>query len=201
LDAAEELFAHFGFRGASLGAIAKTASVSTGLTGYFFGSKEGLHREVLLRVFARRDAALQRVATEAEELLGEASDGGEAALRRLVDGYVAFLCSNPTFVPLLTRDALEHPTDRAVRPRHAQQFAERLGSIMARTGVVEAEYAPDQLFLSVIGMCYFPLEHDVTIVAGMGQRAWTEAFQEKRVDHIVRLLLGPSAQLKPHGLR
>lgn len=191
LEAAEDLFADLGFQGASLAAIAERAGVSVGLPGYFFGAKEDLHGEVLQRVFERRDAALESVATEAEELLEETGNG-KAALRRLIGGYVDFLLDNPTFVWLLTRDALEHAGNREVQPRHSQRFAERMIRIMVSAGVVEAEDAPDQLILSLLGMCYFPLEHDATVVAGMGQRAWARAFQEKRVDHIVRLLLRPA---------
>ncbi|MFC5821932.1 TetR/AcrR family transcriptional regulator [Nonomuraea harbinensis] len=192
LDAAEQLFADLGFQGASLAAIAERAYVSVGLPGYFFGSKEDLYHEVLQRVFERRDAALELVATEAEQLLEAAPGDGEAALRRLIGGYVDFLLDNPTFVSLLTRDALERVGRREGQPRHSQRFADRMIRIMAQAGVVEADEAPEQLFLSLIGMCYFPLEHDATIVAGMGQRAWAQAFQEKRVAHIVRLLR-PSA--------
>jgi AcrR family transcriptional regulator len=193
LDAAERLFADLGFQGASLAAIAEQAGVSVGLPGYFFGCKEELHRAVLARVFERRNAALEAVAIEAESLLQKNPDEGEPALRRLIGGYVEFLLDNPTFVWLLTRDALEHAGDREVLPRHSQRFADRMVEIMTRAGVAEAEHAPDQLFLSLIGMCYFPLEHDATMVAGMGQRAWTRAFQDRRVDHIVRLLLHQTA--------
>ena len=193
LDAAEQLFADLGFQGASLAAIAQRARVSVGLPGYFFGSKEELHKAVLERVFERRNAALEAVATAAEQLLEQSPDEGEEALRLLVCGYVDFLLDNPTFVWMLTRDALEHSDTREQMPRHSQQFADRMVAVMTRAGVKEAEHSPDQLFLSLIAMCYFPLEHDATIVAGMGQRAWTPAFRDRRVDHIVRLLLGRTA--------
>ncbi len=189
LDAAEQLFAELGFTGASLAAIADKAGVSVGLPGYFFGSKEDLHREVLHRVFERRDAALDEVVDAAETLLAESPDDAEGALRKLVGGYVEFLLTTPTFVWLLTRDAIERAGDREVAPRHSRHFAERMVEIMTQIGVVGPGDDSDQLVLSVIGMCYFPLEHDATIVAGMGQRAWSRTFQEKRVDHIVRLLM------------
>lgn len=189
LDAAEQLFADLGFQGASLAAIADRATVSVGLPAYFFGSKEALHDAVLHRVFDRRNAALDEVATRAEQVLDDDPEAGEEALRLLIRGYVDFLLFNPTFVWLLTRDALEHAGRREELPRHDQRFADRMVAVMTRAGVAEAALAPEQLFLSLIGMCYFPLEHDATIVAGMGQRGWTRAFQDRRVDHIVRLLL------------
>lgn len=193
LDAAENLFASEGFQGASLAAIAKRAEVSVGLPGYFFGSKENLYRDVLHRVFERRNAAMDAVTTAAEELLSASPDDGEAALHRLVEGYVNFLMDNPTFVSLLSRDALEHAGNREVQPRHSPEFVKRMIQVMEQSGVAGAADNPDHLFLTFIGMCYFPLEHDATIVAGMGHRAWTPAFQQKRVDHIVRLLLSRGA--------
>ena len=189
LDAAVQLFAVVGFLGASLSGFADGARVSVGLACFFFGSKEELHDAVLQRVFDRRDTALDKVATDAEQLLERSPEAGEEALRLLIRGYVDFLLENPTFVWLLTRDALEHADNREELPRHSQRFADRMVTLMARAGVREAAHAPDQLFLSLIGMCYFPLEHDATIVAGMGQRAWSRSFHDRRVDHIVRLLL------------
>lgn len=188
LQAAEETFAALGFQGASLAAIAEKAGVSVGLPGYFFGSKEALYQEVLATVLQRRDQALQAVAAAAEELLEPPHADPVRALECLLAGYTDFLRQHPTFVALLARDALEHAGRRESVPRHSTEFATRAMRIMARAGVREAERDPEQLLLSVIAMCYFPLEHDATIVAGMGMRAWSESFQRKRISHIVRLL-------------
>ena len=187
LDAAEGLFATAGFHGVSLSTIARRAEVSPALLVYFFQSKAGLYDEVIARVLARRDVALNEVADEASTLLDEC--GGHAALRHLVGGYIDYLLGNPTFVPLLTLDALAHASRREDKPRHARHFAARTMDIMVRAEVPEATSDPDQLFLSLIAMCYFPLEHDTTLVAGMGHRAWSRAFRDKRVDHIVSLLM------------
>lgn len=197
LDAAEIHFARQGFDGTSIAAIAKSAGVSVGLPGYFFGSKEQLYREVLRRVFDNRDIVLGRVTTAAEQILDSSNDG-VSAIRHLVWGYTEFLLDNPTFVWLLTRDALEHANTREKSPRHSLMFAERMAKIMSRAGCVIAGDDPDNFFLSLIAMCYFPLEHDATVVAGMGQRAWSHAFQTRRVEHIVQLLL-PHGRQEPTG--
>ena len=49
LDAAEELFAEAGFNGVSVRQIVDRAKVNLGAIPYYFGSKENLFKEVLLR--------------------------------------------------------------------------------------------------------------------------------------------------------
>lgn len=49
LDAAEIAFAHYGFAGASLRDIVERVNVTQALVNYYFGSKNGLFREVYLR--------------------------------------------------------------------------------------------------------------------------------------------------------
>ncbi len=189
LDAAELVFAESGFPGASLAAIAKAATVSAALPAYFFGSKEQLYDAVIARSLARRADYVERVRARAEEHLDGTSRGTEAALRELVSGYIDFLLTNPAFVPLLTRDALKHADARENLPRHASSFAESLRGFLVRAGATHVDTELDHLLLTVIAICYFPLEHDSTLVAGMGHRAWSESFQARRVEHIVHLLL------------
>ena len=189
LDAAEQLFADYGYQGASLTAISQAAGVSPGLPAYFFGSKEGLHARVLARLLERRDRHLAEVRDTAEGLIDGTTAGTEAALRELVSGYIGFLMGNPTFVHLLTRDAMEHIGRREQLPRHATSFAEGLRHFLAMATTEHLDLELDHLLLSVVAMCYFPLEHDSTIVAGMGHRAWTQSFQDRRIEHIVRLLM------------
>lgn len=189
LESAEQLFAERGFDGASLAAIASAAKVSVGLPAYFFNSKEELYTAVLDHVFTRRDGALRRVIAEAEALLDPAEDDNTPAVRHLIGGYLDYLLKHPSSVWLLTRDALEKANTRVAQPRLFHEFVEGTIRILQGAGVKEASVDGEHLVLSIIAMCYFPLEHDATIVSGMGRRAWTPAFREQRVDHITRLLL------------
>jgi AcrR family transcriptional regulator len=189
LDAAESQFADRGVSGASLAAIAKVAGVSAALPAYFFGCKEDLYDAVIERILAKREAHVVGVRMRAEKCLDGSRAGTEAALRELVAGYIGFLLDNPSFVPLLTRDALSRTDSRERMPRHAQAFAESLRGFLSRAGASQVNSELDHLLLTVIAMCYFPLEHDATIVAGMGHRAWSESFQAQRVEHIVDLLM------------
>jgi AcrR family transcriptional regulator len=64
LDVSEMLFAELGYMGTSMRDVAKRANVTSGMTTYYFGSKENLFREVFLRrgskiAEARRDALAQ----------------------------------------------------------------------------------------------------------------------------------------------
>jgi len=49
LDAAEELFAEYGFNGVSVRQIVERARVNLGAVPYYFGTKENLFKEVILR--------------------------------------------------------------------------------------------------------------------------------------------------------
>jgi AcrR family transcriptional regulator len=64
LDAAEQLFAHRGYDGASVRAITRLAGVELGLASYHFGTKDELYRQVVLRraptMAGDLDAALKR---------------------------------------------------------------------------------------------------------------------------------------------
>jgi AcrR family transcriptional regulator len=191
LDAAERVFAREGYDGASLAAIGREAGVSGTLPAYFYKDKATLYAAVVGRLFEHRDRALDEIADQAIATLGEDGDALRRGLRILVGGYLGFLLDRPTFVQLMTRDALEMArAGRATAPRHSpgyergvRRFIEALPS---RPG---PGTDPDQLLISVVALCFFPMEHDATMIAGMGYRASTPAFVDKRTDHVVDVLL------------
>jgi AcrR family transcriptional regulator len=86
LNAAERVFAHRGYARASFGEIVKRAKVTQALVNYYFGSKEGLFKEVYLR----RAKELARARIEALEALGRRGKSLD-----VTDVLSAFL--NPAF--------------------------------------------------------------------------------------------------------
>ncbi|MCK4869318.1 MAG: TetR family transcriptional regulator C-terminal domain-containing protein [Alphaproteobacteria bacterium] len=73
LDAAEEVFAEYGFSGASTGRIAERAGIPKANLHYYFPTKKGLYRRVIDNIF--------NVWLEAANSLDDSDDPGEALTR------------------------------------------------------------------------------------------------------------------------
>ena len=99
LDAALEVFAKHGYRGASIDDIATAAGVSKALIYEHFPSKRDLHA-----------ALLERHVGELFERLVESaatSEPGEVRLRAGVDAFLSFVEARPDAFRMLFRDAVE----------------------------------------------------------------------------------------------
>ena len=188
LDAAEELFSARGYDGASLGEIGRRAGVSSALPAYFFGGKDGLYHAVLERLLAQREERLGPLAATAAELL-ERTGGLRLALEVLIDGYVDFLRERPALVRLMAREALDGARRLGPGPRHSVAVADGLAhfvrSLPPRPG---PSVDPEQLLITTVALCFFPLEHNDTMLAAMGLDATSERFATARKRHVVDVL-------------
>lgn len=193
LDAAETIFARDGYDGSSLSVIGQEAGVSAALAAYFFGDKAGLYAAVIQRMFADRDRHLGPVCDEAIAIVADRGTNPRKQLRRgleiMVGGYLRFLQQHPSFVRLMAREALDTPR-RATAPRHSRAFQEGVeGFIAALAPHVGAAVDPGQLVITIVALCFFPLEHDATMLAGMGYEAWSDEFVARRTEHVVDVLM------------
>ena len=97
LDAAERVFAEYGYEGASTRQISGEAGVNMAMLNYYFGSKEG----VFLAIFERRISTFQAV------LLGIGADESINAwekLEKYLDSYIDRVISNNCFHVMLYRE-------------------------------------------------------------------------------------------------
>ena len=186
LDAAETAFAARGYDGASMGAIARGAGVSSALPAYFFGGKDGLYRAVLERLLAAREARLEPLAARAAAEL-ERSGHPRAALEILIDGYVDFLRERPALARLMGREALDGGRRLAPGPRHSIAVAGGLARFVAASANAPA-IDVEQLLITTVALCFFPIEHNDTMLAAMGLDAASEAFASARKRHVVDVL-------------
>ncbi len=188
LDAAEALFAQRGYDGASMGEIGRRAGVSSALPAYFFGGKDGLYQAVLERLLAEREQRLGPLADAAAAHL-ERTGELRAALELLIDGYIDFLLERPALVRLMGREALDGGRRLGPGPRHSVAVQEGLSrfvrSLPPRPGPsADAE----QLLITTVALCFFPIEHNDTMLAAMGLDAAAAAFAAARKRHVVDVL-------------
>lgn len=186
LDAAERLFARFGYRGTSLQDIGEAAGVSRGTPSYFFRSKEGVYRAVLERNFQTVASALR----SARARSNSSGASPEEALRAQIDEYVDFLVAHPTFVRLVQWEAL---TGGAVLGEFAPSVAlagEALESVRQAVGARNGGgMDPMHLMISILSMCWFPLTHKDTVMRAMGIDPLDARFVADRKRHMAELVL------------
>jgi TetR/AcrR family transcriptional regulator len=103
IEAAEGIFMEKGFGNTSLSEIAKRAGVTKSLIHHYFGSKEGLLREVKTRRF-------MHYSTQQFEMLKNTKPSAEL-LRASVAFYFDFLRRNPEIVRILAWMFLEQDRD------------------------------------------------------------------------------------------
>jgi len=188
LDAAEELFAQHGYDRTSLAQVGRRAGVSAALPAYFFGDKDGLYQKVLDRLLTERERRLEPLAQRAAAEL-ERTGLLRPALELLIDGYVDFLRERTALVRLMGREALDGGRRLAPGPRHsvavAGGIAAFLRSLPPRPG---PSVDPEQLLITTVALCFFPVEHNDTMLATMGLDATSEEFAAARKRHVVDVL-------------
>lgn len=185
LDAAEGLFAQQGYDGTSLNQVGALAGVSRGTPGYFFGSKEALYQAVLERCFGR-----VRDAIRSGRDRGIASqEQPEVVLAGAVSDYYDFILANPSFVRLMEREALAG-TGGLERVPGSMIAADAVTAISEELGLdpSDGEEAA-HLVLSIIGLCWFPAVHALTVMPALGFNPADQDFRERRKRHVVELVL------------
>ncbi|MBS0473169.1 MAG: CerR family C-terminal domain-containing protein [Proteobacteria bacterium] len=150
LAAAQTEFAQRGFGGARARSIASRAAVNTALPFYYFGSKQGLYRAVIVRIVGQLDELIQRTLAKSNDF--------EPRLDAFVEGVSGYLADNPEWMQLMVRELLE--TDSQLLGL-AQAYLKPLVEIGAReislhmdTGKVR-KLDPLQALASIGGEVFF----------------------------------------------
>lgn len=193
LAAAERLFAQRGFGATTMQDIAAAAGLARATPAYFFGSKEGLYTEMLRRVLAAREAALEPVFAPLRDWAAGRS-GTDAALdtavASAVAGYSAFLDERPSFARLIEWEALAG----------GQRLRETLGYSTAISNAVHAVHAvrvqrglrnfdPTEVVVAFVSLCFLPIAHAETFSHGGEIDTTSPSFQSGYRDQVTRLVL------------
>jgi AcrR family transcriptional regulator len=182
IDAAERLFADLGYEAVSMERIGRAAGLSRGAPGYFFGSKVALYRAVLQRMFE----ATEQLVAETNRQLAAVPDGNlDGSLEIVVENLLEFLYERPTFLTLVQREALRRTGLMEGTRAHLTLLRTTL-TIAEKLDWTSVATNPQQLLLTLLGLCWFPLANPPLIRDLGGQLDRT--FVEARKRHVVALL-------------
>lgn len=186
LKAATELFAENGYAATTLGDVGRRAGLSRGTPAYFFGSKEGLYRQVLGQAFSEARESLLGARRRAEDR----GLKGEAAFRHALDAYIDFLVERPDFVRLVEWEALGHGAGLAETAPHHEMVLAALEDIGdALRDRLPAGFDITQLMLSIAGLCWFPIAHRETLGKVLAADPLSPKFVAARKRHVAELVL------------
>jgi AcrR family transcriptional regulator len=150
LDAAEDIFAEQGFKGACLREIATRAECNVALLGYYFENKEGLYESVLVRHFRRTNLSGQAHPVTARF--------PNPQMNSLYESIYAFaqICLQNTRIQKILMQEMMKGGDRAVsafkkvEPGFTGRLQQILKTLIAN-GTVRPELDVDVAVISLIG--------------------------------------------------
>lgn len=150
LRAALHEYSEHGHAGARVKAIAEAAGVNVQLIYHYFGSKEGLHREVRAEIFRYRTRSLRDPGSSLEEIL--------------LSFYAEF-ASVPEQVRVVVREALEFGAtsvaedDVVLGAERQQALRERVAHLrrLQDEGRLPPDLDVEALYIAIAGMAIYPV--------------------------------------------
>jgi AcrR family transcriptional regulator len=190
LDAAERLFAARGYEATSLQEVGAAAGVSRGTPSYFFRSKAELYGAVLERSFGQ----VRNAVKSGRERALRSGEPADVVLAGAVGEYFDFISGHPHFVRLLEWEALQGGGQLGELAPHLGAIHEAVAAIADELGFgTDDRGQAEQLVLSILSLCCFPLIHSRTLLPGMSHNTDDPAFAGNRRQHVIDLVL--------HGMR
>jgi AcrR family transcriptional regulator len=188
LAAARAAFAESGLGGTRIDDIASRAGVDKRLVYYYFGTKDALFTAVLEEVYAGIRNA------EAELRLAELPP--VEAITRLVDFTWSYHLEHPEFITLINSENLHRAAHIAqserIRTLHSPLIG-TLGAVLERgreEGVFRGGVDPQQLYISIAGLCYFYLSNRHTLGVIFGRPVDSPKALHERISHVREMVLG-----------
>jgi len=179
LDAAEQLFALYGFDAVSTKQLATTAGVTIGAIYHHFDGKEALYAAAARRAFSRGAVAPRE--------LFDAMDPPEVRLKKLAEWFVSSIVSDKNFGLLLQRELLDPRTENS-NLLAISAFREALELFKENMRKLVPDANVDEAVASMLALCFgfANLKGIYAIVPGVRK---TLATSEEIAAHATRLLL------------
>jgi AcrR family transcriptional regulator len=188
LQAATSEFATKGYGGARVERISEAAGTVDRMLYYYFGSKEGLFRAVLERVYEELGAAEQRLQlADAEPVAG---------MRALIAFTWTYYLRHPEFIRLLNSENL-HRGEHVRHSKRVKALSFPLLSILAdllKRGAAQGKFRQDidpaQVYLTIAALAYFYLSNRYTLSRFLGLDLMAAPQRKRWLEHITALVLG-----------
>jgi len=194
LEAAGRSFAARGFDGASLREIATSAGVGQPLLVYHFGSKEGVWRAAVDRLFGRVVEATQAAFAEPED--------GEQRLHAVLRSFIRVVAEDPAWLQILLREAAE-PGPRLdwLVEHHSRATYEAGMSFLdeARERGWLPALPTEHLLYVLVGALTFVIAIAPEVRRVTGRDVVSEAFLDRHVETVLALLRAPRRSSGPAG--
>jgi TetR/AcrR family transcriptional regulator len=181
LEAAEEIFLQKGFGNTSLSEIAKRAGITKSLIHHYFGSKEGLWREVKTRRF-------MHYAQRQMEMLQQAQPSAEL-LKASVAFYFDFLRRNPQIVRVLAWMFLEQDQKECmdIDRELIAQGVEKIRAAQA-LGQLRKDIDPRFIVFVFIGLCQHWFQDKAYFMESFGTEGLGADLDEAYLGTIIKIL-------------
>lgn len=186
LDAAIDIFAEHGPQAATVDDICAKAGVNKRMVYHYFKDKSDLYRESLECIYDRFYTL--------EVELGTMMLPAEQLLETLVRRYYQFLSGHPQFIRLISYENLNR--GRAASKLHLEgQKAPVVTALQLALdkGKTEGRFRQNievtDLLVSIFALCFFYFSNHYTMSLFLGEQALNRSSLERRIQHVVALLL------------
>ncbi|MBV6656789.1 MAG: TetR family transcriptional regulator [Devosiaceae bacterium] len=186
LDASLIEFSTHGYAGARIDRVAERAGVSKPLIYTYFGDKDALYAAAL------REAYVQ--IREGERNLDLDHKDPETAIRDLVSFTLHHFVDKPWFISMLNTENLRGgSTIRQIKDAPAIQshLIEELGGLLqrgAQMGIFRQGIEPQELYITIASLCYFPVSNQHTLRA-VFEVSIDEAWMQRRSADIGEMVI------------
>ncbi len=186
VDAAIDVFARYGPKGATIDEICEKAGLNKRLAYRYFGNKEGLYKEALRTIYKQffdLDVELRLMMLPAEEIL-----------EALITNYYAFLHAHTNFVKMITYENLNEGRIAEQLNLGGQKAAVITALQLAlQKGQAEGRFRKDidatELLLSLFALCWYCFTNQFTLGLLLDKDIMSTSNLEARTKHVLELLL------------
>jgi TetR/AcrR family transcriptional regulator, regulator of cefoperazone and chloramphenicol sensitivity len=199
MEAAGELFAERGFRGATMRAIAERAATNLASAHYHFGSKEKLYLDVAFAMFSALQGKLAErgLSPTAGELAQRARPELEELLRARIETMVESLLDAPGLHSAMMLRELADPTPalKEIVGRFMDPVRKDFEVIVRHLEPALSPEAAEWCVRSIAGQIFFYRTHRPALLIMMSRKSYARDFPKQVADHVLAFTLGGIARI------